>query len=174
MALPVRQQLIYWGIATAVFLFILWTLGDVILPFLVGGAIAYFLDPVADRLERMGLSRILATIAVFFFLTILVVLVALVVIPVVVQQTIGLIQAAPGIIHSLRAWAETRFPSPMEEGSPLRLGLSSLGEVVRDRGGQLLQGLRDAAGRRVIVGVPRSGRPERCPERDELLSCMQV
>lgn len=145
MALPVRQQLIYWGIATAVFLFILWTLGDVILPFLVGGAIAYFLDPVADRLERMGLSRILATIVVFFFLTILVVLVALVVIPVVAQQTIGLIQAAPGIIDSLRAWAETRFPSLMEEGSPLRLGLSSLGEVVRDRGGQLLQGLLSSA-----------------------------
>jgi predicted PurR-regulated permease PerM len=110
MALPVRQQLIYWGIATAVFLFILWTLGDVILPFLVGGAIAYFLDPVADRLERMGLSRILATIiVVFFFLTILVVLVALVVIPVVVQQTIGLIQAAPGIIDSLRAFLRRGF-----------------------------------------------------------------
>ncbi len=56
MALPVRQQLTYWGIATAVFLFVLWALGDVILPFLVGSAIAYFLDPVADRLERMGLS----------------------------------------------------------------------------------------------------------------------
>jgi len=35
----------YWGIATAVFLAVLWFLGDVILPFLVGGAIAYFLDP---------------------------------------------------------------------------------------------------------------------------------
>jgi predicted PurR-regulated permease PerM len=61
MALPVRQQLIYWGIAAAALLVILWAMGDVILPFIVGGAIAYFLDPVADRLERMGLGRILAT-----------------------------------------------------------------------------------------------------------------
>ena len=40
---------------------ILWFLGDVLLPFVLGGAIAYFLDPVADRLERLGLSRVAAT-----------------------------------------------------------------------------------------------------------------
>ena len=57
MALPVRQQLVSWGIAAVVFLLLLWLLGNVLLPFLVGGAIAYFLDPIADRLERAGLSR---------------------------------------------------------------------------------------------------------------------
>lgn len=145
MALPVRQQMIYWGIAAAVFLAILWALGDVILPFLVGGALAYFLDPVADRLERMGLSRIVATIVVFFFLIVLVLLSALLVIPVVVQQTIGLVEAAPSIVDSLRASAETRFPTMMEDGSPLRLGLASLGEWVQDRGGQLLQGVVSSA-----------------------------
>ena len=61
MALPVRQQATYWGIAAAVFLLVLWGLGSVILPFVVGGALAYLLDPVADRLERMGLSRTAAT-----------------------------------------------------------------------------------------------------------------
>ena len=61
MALPVRQQLVSWGIAAVVFLLLLWLLGNVLLPFLVGGAIAYFLDPVADRLERAGLSRVGAT-----------------------------------------------------------------------------------------------------------------
>ena len=60
MALPVGTQLKYWGIATGVFLILLWFLGDVILPFVLGGAIAYFLDPVADRLEAMGLSRALS------------------------------------------------------------------------------------------------------------------
>ena len=50
MALPVRDQMKYWGIASAIFLAMLWFLGDVILPFVLGGAIAYFLDPVADKL----------------------------------------------------------------------------------------------------------------------------
>ena len=61
MALPIREQAKYWGIALAVFFLALWFLGGVILPFLVGGAVAYFLDPVADRLERAGLSRVAAT-----------------------------------------------------------------------------------------------------------------
>ena len=51
MALPIRDQLKYWGIAAAVFMVALWFIGDVMLPFLLGGAIAYFLDPVADRLS---------------------------------------------------------------------------------------------------------------------------
>ena len=41
MALPIRDQLKYWGVATAVFLVLLWFLGDVLVPFLLGGAIAY-------------------------------------------------------------------------------------------------------------------------------------
>ena len=37
MALSVRDQIRYWGIATAAFLVILWFLGDVILPFVLAG-----------------------------------------------------------------------------------------------------------------------------------------
>ena len=67
MALPVRDQLKYWGIAAAVFFVVLWVLGDVILPFVLGAAIAYFLDPVADRMESMGASRALAVGIITFF-----------------------------------------------------------------------------------------------------------
>ena len=49
-------------IAALLFFVALWYVGSVLLPFLVGGAVAYFLDPVADRLERWGLSRALATL----------------------------------------------------------------------------------------------------------------
>ncbi|MFT7310674.1 MAG: hypothetical protein ACI853_001164, partial [Paracoccaceae bacterium] len=51
MALPVQDQLKYWGLASAVFFFVLWMLGDVILPFVLGGAIAYCLDPIAGWFE---------------------------------------------------------------------------------------------------------------------------
>jgi predicted PurR-regulated permease PerM len=64
MALPAGDQLKYWGIAAVVFAVVLWFLGDVLLPFVLGGAIAYFLDPVADRLERMGCTRIMATASI--------------------------------------------------------------------------------------------------------------
>ena len=61
MTLPIGDQVRYWSIAAAVFVVSLWFLGDVLLPFVLGGAIAYFLDPLADRLENMGLSRAAAT-----------------------------------------------------------------------------------------------------------------
>ena len=38
MALPVRQQILYWGIAAAILFAVLWVLGDVLMPFILGGA----------------------------------------------------------------------------------------------------------------------------------------
>ncbi|MEL6376596.1 MAG: AI-2E family transporter, partial [Pseudomonadota bacterium] len=85
MALPVKTQLQYWGIATAVFFVLLWALGDVILPFVLGGAIAYFLDPVADRLESMGFSRAISVTIITLFALLIFVILVLLVIPTLVQ-----------------------------------------------------------------------------------------
>jgi predicted PurR-regulated permease PerM len=145
MALPVRQQLTYWGIASAVVLVALWALGDVILPFLVGGAIAYFLDPVADRLEKLGLGRALATVIIFVFLLGIVIVALLVIIPLLIQQTNDLIQAAPELFSQLRTWLTDRFPQLMEDGSPLRQSLIAVGETIQSRGGELLQQVLSSA-----------------------------
>lgn len=145
MALPVRQQLTYWGFATAGFLFVLWALGDVILPFIVGSAIAYFLDPVADRLERLGLSRVMATMFIFVVLLAIVILALLVIIPLLIQQTNDLTQTAPDLFNQLRNWLTERFPHIMEDGSPLRRSLVSIGETIQSRGGELLQQVLSSA-----------------------------
>ncbi|MEK6217301.1 MAG: AI-2E family transporter, partial [Boseongicola sp.] len=110
MALPVRDQLKYWGVAAAVFFVVLWFLGDVILPFVLGAAIAYFLDPIADRIEAAGLSRgvatgIIALLGIFGF-----VVLALLVIPTLVSQTAELIQTAPEIASNLQNALTKRFP----------------------------------------------------------------
>jgi hypothetical protein len=89
------SRLIYWGVASVALMVILWAMGEVILPFIAGGAIAYFLDPVADRLERMGLGRALSTIVIFIVLTLVVVLAALIVVPTLIQQATDLVQSAP-------------------------------------------------------------------------------
>lgn len=145
MALPVRQQAIYWSISTVVFLALLWVLGDVIMPFLVGGAIAYFLDPVADRLERLGCSRAIATTIIFVFAILVVVSVALIVIPVLIQQTSGLIEAAPGIFENLRVFLVERFPDAFDEGSAVQQSLANLGETIQSRGAELLQTVLSSA-----------------------------
>ncbi len=145
MALPVQEQTKYWGIITAVLLVVLWFLGDVILPFVLGGAIAYFLDPVADRLETMGLSRVLATVVITVFALILFVLVALLIVPTLVEQTISLVNSAPEILSKLQNFLTDRFPALMDADSNLRQTLDGLGQAIQSKGGELVNTVLSSA-----------------------------
>jgi len=138
MALPVKDQIRYWGVATAGFLVVLWFLGDVILPFVLGGAIAYFLDPVADRIERLGASRAVATTLIALAAVLIFVLMALLVVPLLVQQAISLFETAPKLFRDLQAFLTTQFPELVDEDSVLRQSLISVGDTIRERGGELL------------------------------------
>jgi len=147
MALPIRDQMKYWGVAFGVILVILWFMGDVLLPFVLGSAIAYFLDPVADRLERMGLSRTMATAAITVVAILIFVIMALLVIPTLVSQALNLFAIAPDLTKRLSAFLTERFPSILEDGSTLRNSITSLGTLVQQRGGELLNtALSSAAG----------------------------
>ena len=54
---------------------LVYLLRDVMLPFVAGIALAYLLDPLADRLERLGLGRLAASLAILaLFVIVLVVL----------------------------------------------------------------------------------------------------
>jgi len=128
----------YWGIASAVFLVVLWFLGDVILPFVLGGAIAYFLDPVADRLEKAGCTRALAVSIITLVALLVFVIMALLVIPTLIQQTLSLINIAPQLFNDLQGFLTERFPQLVDEDSTLRKSLIAVGETIRDRGGQVL------------------------------------
>jgi predicted PurR-regulated permease PerM len=138
MALPVQTQLKYWAVASAAFLVILWFLGDVILPFVLGGAIAYFLDPVADRLEKTGASRAVAVSIITLIALMIFVIMALLVIPTLIQQTLSLVNIAPQLFNDLQSFLTERFPQLVDEDSTLRKSLIAVGETIRDRGGQVL------------------------------------
>jgi predicted PurR-regulated permease PerM len=139
MALPVRDQMKYWGAAAVVALVLLWSLGNVLLPFVLGGAIAYFLDPLADRLERIGFSRVLATATITVAGIMVFVLMALLVLPMLINQTISLINLAPEYTRNFTAFVTERFPSLLVEGSTLRQSITTLGQTVQQRGAELLE-----------------------------------
>lgn len=141
MALPIQSQVKYWGIAAAVLLFLLWALGDVLLPFLVGGAVAYFLDPVADRLQRLGLSRIMATTVISLVGLLIFILLVLSIIPTLINQLTALVNAAPEIVQRLQAFLLERFPDLEDSTSTMRTTLASFGKAVQERGAELANGL---------------------------------
>jgi predicted PurR-regulated permease PerM len=138
MALPIRDQLKYWGIAGAIFLVILWFTGDVLLPFLIGAAIAYFLDPVADRLERLGLSRAMATTVITLVAILIFVVMILLVVPTLVNQAVNLFEVAPELGRNFIEFITDKFPTLLVEGSTLRNSITSLATTVQERGGELV------------------------------------
>jgi predicted PurR-regulated permease PerM len=145
MALPINVQLRYWGLAAAVFVGLLWVLGDVILPFVLGGAIAYFLDPVADRLERLGCSRAMATTIITVAVVLVFVVLALQVVPMLIDQTVALFSSAPDIVRRLATFLTERFPVLMDTDSTVRQSLDQLGQTIQSRGGELVGGLVNQA-----------------------------
>src|SRR5437899_9898193 len=55
-----ERQLAFWLVTFIVVALFLWLLSDILLPFVAGMVIAYLLDPVANRLVRIGFNRRLA------------------------------------------------------------------------------------------------------------------
>ncbi|QFT80372.1 AI-2 transport protein TqsA [Roseovarius sp. THAF27] len=153
MALPVRTQFQFWGIAIALFLVVMWFLGDVILPFVLGGAVAYFLDPIADRIERLGASRAIAVTIITLVAICIFVIMVLLVIPTLVNQTANLIDIAPKLFQDLQDFLTTRFPDIVDQDSTLRKSLASLGTTIQERGGQVVETVLASVGSLVNVVV---------------------
>lgn len=98
-----RRQLIFWAIALAIFILFLVKFSSILLPFVVGMALAYFLDPVADKLESFGLSRLAATIAILFVFLLFFVLALMLVIPLLFSQAVEFAERLPSYIARLQA-----------------------------------------------------------------------
>ncbi len=141
MALPVVTQAKYWGIATAIFLLIMWALGDVILPFVLGAALAYFLDPIADWLENHGFSRAVATGLITFLAILAFIFATLLIVPLLVRQASDLVATAPEMFSNLQRFLTERFPQLGDSESVLRRSLSNVGDTLQSRGAELLNAL---------------------------------
>ncbi|MGC6471326.1 MAG: AI-2E family transporter [Parvibaculales bacterium] len=86
-------------------LYLIYNLSDIMLPFVAGFAIAYLLDPVADRLEDMGLPRIAATAIITIVFMVLILAGIFLGLPIMAEQIVTLLEVMPDYIERLRAWA---------------------------------------------------------------------
>jgi predicted PurR-regulated permease PerM len=153
MALSAKDQVRYWGVVAAVFVLVLWFLGDVLLPFVIGGAIAYFIDPVADRLERWGLSRMAATAVITVVSVLIFVILILMVVPALIAQLIDLIDVLPQLFRDLRTFVDQKFPSLLDRESNTHQILVTLGETLKSKTGELLQTLVGSVGSAINIVV---------------------
>ena len=97
-----QRQVLFWIGALVVLIVVLWILRDVLLPFVAGMALAYFLNPLADRLERYGVDRLAAALVVIGVFALLFVLVAIIVVPLLGSQLFAFIQRLPAYVTRLQ------------------------------------------------------------------------
>ena len=130
-----KAQVIWWGTAGMALLLALWLLGQAILPFIIGAGVAYLLDPLADRLERAGLSRSLAVVTITLGAVLVFVAFLLFLAPIVIRQAVQLVDAVPDMLARLQQFLMTRFPNILAEGGPLDSSLQNVASLIGEKGG---------------------------------------
>jgi predicted PurR-regulated permease PerM len=98
----VRRQAVFWTGAMAFLALFLYVFSSILLPFVAGLVLAYFLDPVADRLERLGLSRLLATIVILVLFIVTFALLLVILVPVLASQMSDFIARLPSYVARLQ------------------------------------------------------------------------
>lgn len=126
-----RRQAMFWLGAASLFILFLYMFSSVLLPFFAGMMLAYFLDPVADRLEKIGLSRLAATVVILVVFLIAFVLGLMLVIPVLASQLSDFLTRLPDYLSRLQGLITSIDPDWLSETlgvdpASLREGINSL------------------------------------------------
>jgi predicted PurR-regulated permease PerM len=100
--MTLQKQVSLWFVALFAFCFLLYLFSGVILPFAAGLVLAYLLDPLADRLERIGLSRLLSTLMIIGGFLVLFILLLVLAVPLIGRQLSTFIDAVPGYVQRLQ------------------------------------------------------------------------
>lgn len=109
----IERQVVFWLAALLVLLLLVGLLRDILLPFVAGIVLAYFLNPVADGLERMGLPRIWASILIVAVGAVVLVTLLVVLVPLILSQAQQFALALPSEFERIRGlldgWARERL-----------------------------------------------------------------
>lgn len=99
-----KNWLFWLGVGLLFFLFI-YLIKGILLPFVLGALIAYFLNPAADKLVKWGISRTLATATIIISFFVIVGALLLMIIPTIAGQLSGFIYDLPSYFNKL----ETKY-----------------------------------------------------------------
>lgn len=116
--MTIERRWLIWLAIALVGGFLVYELRSALPPFLAGMAVAYLLDPLADRLEAVGCPRTVAVLIILgSFLAILITAVALL-FPILQAQILELVARLPGYIQRIRDLAQPIFERLQASLSP--------------------------------------------------------
>ncbi len=99
----IAQPATFWIVISAIALVALVLLRQILLPFVVGALLAYLLVPAVDRLERFGINRSFAALAVFLPLVTGFIAFLLVMLPAIIGELRYFVEAFPRYIARLQS-----------------------------------------------------------------------
>jgi predicted PurR-regulated permease PerM len=102
--MQIERNIVFWTVALAVLVGLLWLLSPILLPFVLGMAIAYVLDPLANRLSKRGISRLFAALLILGGFVIALVLLLLFIVPILSEQFSSFIENAPFYAQRLQVF----------------------------------------------------------------------
>jgi len=113
-----KDKIILWSIGITILCLALYAVSSVMLPFVVALIAAYFLDPAADKLQKLHLSRPIATtiITVSFFIAAIVIFALLA--PIFYHQFLNFLNSIPDYITYINDNITPRFSKILDKIDP--------------------------------------------------------
>lgn len=152
----VERQVAFWIGALLLAILLLWLLHGVLLPFVAGMALAYLLNPLAARLERLGLGRMAASLLIIGLFVLGFVALLLVILPILSGQLWSLIDNLPGYIRRVQQVATDPSHPWLRRiiGENWTSSDTSLGDVMSQGAGWLTAFLKSLwSGGRALISV---------------------
>jgi predicted PurR-regulated permease PerM len=118
MTMSFRDKLLLWVVGITLLILFIYNISSILLPFIVAMIFSYILNPSADRLQKLGVSRALATsIIIGLFFTTLIAIIALLA-PLIYNQAIDLTKKIPEYLQLANDRLLPTFNSYLNEIAP--------------------------------------------------------
>lgn len=100
--MSLRTQVLVWVGFTVVAILLIWLFRPILLPFIIGIALAYVLNPAVNFVQRSGISRGWSSLIVLLAVIGLIIGVFVVITPLVATQISGLLSRLPALVTDLQ------------------------------------------------------------------------
>lgn len=146
-----QKNTLFWIVLLGAFLLLMFLIRSVLLPFVLGAAMAYFLDPAADRLQRLKLGRTTAALVITGVFFSLLVLAGFIGIPIIAGQLAELLASLPDYVNQLNTKVIPELTHRIEGISPAFM--ADIKTSVASSSGMLARTTTDFLGGLLLSGI---------------------
>lgn len=144
-----RNQILFWSLGLLALILFVWLFKAILLPFVLGIAVAYLLNPMVRLLGRVGFGRSAATIVILSGFFILLTAILAVIVPILYKEISALIEDLPSMSDKI-----TSAAAPYQESFQSLFGIEN-GDalsVLKEHAGASL-----SAGKTILSGLKAGG-----------------